>query len=305
MLKQATLPGIPNAISLQESGYGHSHCVEQDGRTTSQSGQDHVRASRSLSQEQKKGTEDERHLWPEWYRLIKEQRPPIVFGEQVDAAIRHGWLDLVSSDLESDMYAFAAACIPAGGVGAAHIRQRLYFVAELESATSNGRERQRPCGTVEKRKSQSERTGQLQNRPERSGLAGRMADNNNTGSQRGLSGWTNPKRQIQHGHSGCDGTTGELGNTSSKRFGETRATCSGYQERVANAGSGGATDENYGLREPVDWLLCRDGYWRPVEPGTFPLADGDSSRVGRLRAYGNAIDAIAAQTFISAFMKCP
>ena len=38
-----------------------------------------------------------------------------------------------------------------------------------------------------------------------------------------------------------------------------------------------------------DWLWCRDGKWRPVEPGTFPLVDGVPSRVGRLRAYGNAI----------------
>jgi DNA (cytosine-5)-methyltransferase 1 len=42
-----------------------------------------------------------------------------------------------------------------------------------------------------------------------------------------------------------------------------------------------------GFWKDVDWLACRDGKWRPVEPGTFPLADGTSSRVGRLRAYGN------------------
>ncbi|MCA8251537.1 hypothetical protein LGN12_30815 [Burkholderia multivorans] len=50
----------------------------------------------------------------------------------------------------------------------------------------------------------------------------------------------------------------------------------------------------------ADWLLCRDGKWRPVEPGTFPLADGAPSRVGRLRAYGNAINAEAATQFILA-----
>ena len=52
----------------------------------------------------------------------------------------------------------------------------------------------------------------------------------------------------------------------------------------------------------ADWLLCRDGKWRPVEPGTFPLAHGASSRVGRLRAYGNAINAKAAQVFIGSVM---
>lgn len=52
----------------------------------------------------------------------------------------------------------------------------------------------------------------------------------------------------------------------------------------------------------ADWLLCRDGKWRPVEPGTFPLAHGAPARVGRLRAYGNAIVAQAAATFIKASM---
>ena len=39
----------------------------------------------------------------------------------------------------------------------------------------------------------------------------------------------------------------------------------------------------------ADWLPCRDGKSRPVEPGTFPLAHGVPARVGRLRGYGNAI----------------
>ena len=53
-------------------------------------------------------------------------------------------------------------------------------------------------------------------------------------------------------------------------------------------------------RNPVDWLYCRDGKWRPVEPGTFPLVDQTPSRVGRLRAYGNALDAETATQFVGA-----
>jgi DNA (cytosine-5)-methyltransferase 1 len=73
-----------------------------------------------------------RHLWPEWFRLIKECRPPLIFGEQVEGAIAHGWLDLVSSDLESAGYAFGAAVFPAAAVGAPHLRDRLYFVAHCD-----------------------------------------------------------------------------------------------------------------------------------------------------------------------------
>ncbi len=49
-----------------------------------------------------------------------------------------------------------------------------------------------------------------------------------------------------------------------------------------------------------DWLACRDGRFRPVEPGAFPLAHGATGRVGRLRGYGNAINVQAAKTFIKA-----
>ena len=52
-----------------------------------------------------------------------------------------------------------------------------------------------------------------------------------------------------------------------------------------------------------DWIICSDGKARPVEPGTFPLAHGAPARVGRLRAYGNAIVAEAAKLFIESFLE--
>ena len=86
------------------------------------------------------GAADERHLWPHWFRLIRECRPPTVFGEQVEAAIGWGWLDAVCADLESEGYAAGAAVLPACGVGSPHIRQRLWFVADAD-ATGRGLER--------------------------------------------------------------------------------------------------------------------------------------------------------------------
>ena len=58
-----------------------------------------------------------------------------------------------------------------------------------------------------------------------------------------------------------------------------------------------------GFWRDADWLGCTDGKWRPVEPGTFPLAHGAAARVGRLRAYGNAINAEAARVWIESVME--
>jgi len=75
------------------------------------------------------GVDDERHLWPHWHHLISQCQPAIVFGEQVASKDGLGWLDLVSTDMEATGYAFGAADLCAAGVGAPHIRQRLFFGA--------------------------------------------------------------------------------------------------------------------------------------------------------------------------------
>ncbi|HKN16238.1 MAG TPA: DNA cytosine methyltransferase [Candidatus Sulfotelmatobacter sp.] len=86
----------------------------------------------------KRGTDDERHLWPEFLRLVAERRPQLVVGEQVEAAVAHGWLDLVSSDLEAEGYACGAVVMGAHSVGAPHLRQRLYWGGVLWEAVGEG-----------------------------------------------------------------------------------------------------------------------------------------------------------------------
>ena len=72
------------------------------------------------------------------------------------------------------------------------------------------------------------------------------------------------------------------------------------EARREDAQRHGATS---GFWSNPDWVACRDGKQRPVEPGTFPLAHGAPARVGRLRAYGNAIVSEVAATFIKAVME--
>ena len=77
----------------------------------------------------RRGFGDARHLWPEWFRLIRECRPPTIFGEQVASNDGLRWFDAVCADLENEGYAVGAADIPAAGVGAPHVRQRIWFCA--------------------------------------------------------------------------------------------------------------------------------------------------------------------------------
>jgi DNA (cytosine-5)-methyltransferase 1 len=86
-----------------------------------------------------KGTDDERHLWPAFFRLIAECRPPVVFGEQVASRAGREWFAGVRSDLEGVGYGAAAADLCAAGVGAPHIRQRLYWVALADADSSERR----------------------------------------------------------------------------------------------------------------------------------------------------------------------
>src|SRR5574343_834595 len=88
------------------------------------------------------GTADERHLWPAWVHLIEQCRPGVVFGEQVEA---YDWLDLVQSDLEGAGYAVGAVGLAAGGLGAPHIRQRLFFVADSDSERRESIKDERPA----------------------------------------------------------------------------------------------------------------------------------------------------------------
>ena len=81
---------------------------------------------------QRKGHVDERHLWPAFHRIIAECRPATVFGEQVASKDGREWFSAVRADLERLGYACGGADMPAAGVGAPHIRQRLWWVADSE-----------------------------------------------------------------------------------------------------------------------------------------------------------------------------
>lgn len=108
----------------------------------------------------------------------------------------------------------------------------------------------------------------------------------------------------------ASGVSGGLANATSERLDGWRTGLPGDGSNTARLQFERLCDASHGVPGPVnglwrsaDWLTCRDGKWRPVEPGTFPLAHGAAARVGRLRAYGNAINAEQARIFIASVME--
>ncbi|SHM78866.1 DNA cytosine methyltransferase [Phytopseudomonas punonensis] len=248
------------------------------------------------------GFDDERHLWPAFAWLIGERQPPVIFGEQVASKDAGPWLDLVQTDLEAMEYALGAIPFPAAGVGAPHIRDRLYWVADANRRTGNqGREnlRGRAAG------------GDAQPRPgSGSGsVLGGLDHPDNTGLEGLRRGHKAPGGRIATLRSVTEaGELGGLADAHGDRQPPGRLPVrSGRQEQAPAVEPGHGQDVRpgpvNGLWRDADWLFCRDGKWRPVGPGTFPLANGAPSRVGRLRAYGNAINAEAAAQFIAAYLE--
>lgn len=117
----------------------------------------------------KTGTSDERHLWPDWFWLIDQCRPDVVFGEQVASRDGLAWFDIVSHDLEARAYTVGAVNLPACGVGAPHIRQRTYWMAYADGAGSQ-------VGSLDRvrRESEGQRSRGIQF--ERLGSVGRLVD---------------------------------------------------------------------------------------------------------------------------------
>lgn len=282
------------------------------------------------------GFADERHLWPQFFHLISERRPQHVFGEQVAAGNANAWFDLVQADLEGLDYAFGLVPFTSAGIGAPHIRERAYWVANANHGSSDAGEALRArrdaildgCsinGMANSNLQYESTTRDSQGAAKscRRGEVVRLADADHDRQQPGCGTGCSrecAKEGIDFGRGIKDG---RLGNTNVTRL-EGHSGDDGAAGRQRQAGPAAAagihlrTLEVNGFWRDADWLLCRDGKWRPVEPGTFPLVDGaaarmgrvepgvarvaSSNRVGRLKGYGNAINAQAAAAFIRAYM---
>jgi len=240
------------------------------------------------------GFDDERHLWPSWFHLIKQCKPAAIFGEQAASKRTDAWVDLVHADLESMGYAFGCVAFPAAGVGAPHIRDRNYWMAHADGWDASPERKQ--CSGEQRQLEEnsifigladadSERYKGSTIWPESTGEskfkfgsdAGGMAYSSSSGSQEQRGRRLEPEGFTSHG------STLQLAQS-----------CGRFEYGINRPGAVN------GHWSDADWLRCTDGSWRPVEPGTFPLANGLPARLVRLRGYGNAINIQAAKAFIEA-----
>lgn len=241
------------------------------------------------------GFADERHLWPHWHYLIEWCRPSIVLGEQVASKDADAWIDLVHADMEALVYDFGAVAFPSASIGAPHIRDRAYWVAYAASARLQGGQ------------SAGERFDAQQSPVERGGSLGGMgyADGERQGSKRGIFEGAQSELTRRREASRMADAIMQQRPYGESEFGHEHDAAGRFEGATAFAGLRGdmRPDASDSPWDAADWLLCRDGKWLPVEPGTFPLAHGATSRVGRLRAYGNAINAYQAQIFIETVIE--
>lgn len=247
---------------------------------------------------QRRGFADERHLWPEWFRLIAACRPALVVGEQVSSKDGLAWLDLVFADLEGADYAVRAFDLPAASVGAPHARQRLYFVAY---ARERGREIVSAAWLHDR--------GQRGNDAVGCGAldGGDASAAPGAGARAGLDGTGQHHRELLGDEAQHEERSPQGDHTSVVAGAAYRP---GDRVRIVGDPTWRGAVGGY-WAERVEWIYCRptpgyeDGCFRPVESGTQPLVDWTAqdmgrTRTARLRGFGNAIVLPLATAFVEA-----
>jgi DNA (cytosine-5)-methyltransferase 1 len=218
----------------------------------------------------RKGQKDERHLWPIFFNLVRECRPEFVIGEQVEAAIRMGWLDGIFTDLEAEGYTCGAVVLGAHSVGAPHIRQRLFWVAHTSS---------------ERHKNVMERSTESsgQNKQRETAISGRSGTDCGVGNAES----DNKRRSWEP----CEGD---------RRKSEAGRSSAWSDYILAPCADGKARRVGFRLTEVVDGISRNLERPRPIDILTVK----EEARVGKIKAYGNAICSQTAAEFIKAFMEC-
>lgn len=225
------------------------------------------------------GNADSRHLFPTFRRLVARCGGPTIFGEQVASNLGREWFARVRVEMATLGYAVSASDLCAAGVGAPHLRQRLYWVAYTDHERRTG---------IDSLLRTQGGDGRAEEIPE-------------------VAGSSEPLRLAQPERDAEPGRNSRAEGIQRGGFnGLCKEDCGDY-ERLGDDDEGlqGRWLSGNGRDERAPWSASvgvqgSDGKVRRLEPTIQPLADGIPSRVGLIRGAGNAIVPQIAAKFIQA-----
>lgn len=155
----------------------------------------------------RKGQHDERHLWPEFARILRELRPRFAVLENVSGHLSLGFGDVLG-DLAALGYDAEWSCVRASDVGARHRRERVFIVAWLAYARRGGVERRRGSGIMDRASRPGASEGdQWQRDGHAAGDCGAPLADSNGGRCEVIRQPRDANKQRASGHvaDGCDG----------------------------------------------------------------------------------------------------
>ena len=215
----------------------------------------------------RKGTEDDRYLWPEMLRIIGEAKPPFIVGENVAGLIsmENGkTLKRIFTDLENEGYQTESFIIPACAVGAWHRRDRIWIVAYNNSVRCDNGKYSLEKGSK----------GRCESLHRNEGLDKTISD-----SQGKRINGINRDNRITETENG-EWTNESISNSKDATNGHDK-----YREKYIRGNQLGNEIEERTLRRSYK---INGRQWE-VEPSVGRVADGVSGRVDRLKGLGNSI----------------
>ena len=225
------------------------------------------------------GTGDDRYLWPEMLRVIREIEPQWVLAENVLGlmSLESGVVfETVLSDLEAAGYETLPVVCPAAGAGAPHLRQRVFIVAHAEYR-----------GLVDVQPGNPPREGN----PKKTDVACGAYVAHTTRERLDGPGGARGRRGESTDGSGSDAPDADQLDDDGSRHGTGEAR---RQRRKAPELSGGEDAPDTGRRGGEGPRAEQRGgpvaSWWESEPGVGRVATGVPHRVDRLRALGNAVN---------------
>ena len=209
----------------------------------------------------RKGTSDDRYLWPEMLRVIREAKPRWVIGENVRGIINieDGMVfKQVHSDLEAEGFQTKCFVLPAASVNAPHQRYRTFFIGQ---SMENSRRSLQSGGIKQGENADEDGQGDAHQFERSGGTRENALANSNNG-------------HIRQEEEVC--TRGNTSEPSSEDVSDTN-------EQMLE----GQWQEPFRSQEEITDIS--DSGWWELEPDVGRVAHGVSNRAHRLRSLGNAV----------------